>query len=280
MRTSAKLTSATDSPTTSTPSASSGTTTGGSSTAAVNKTWWPQTGPMERAQYTSNYNIYWGQTKILRSWQVDQGVTLDWRNRWTTSLDYTEEFKRFEKDFRNRQTEIAVGYNTRAYQSVTGAFATGRNFDADFQLWSAAGNWKVTERLSAEYEFQRLFLEPDPRDESTWIHVAARQPVLHARPPDPGLLPDQLGDRPAEHSSGVHLSLSAAVRTDPGGISAGHGRVRTALRPGEHALPQADDGPLDGASRSNRYFRSGSEATCSASTLVATVETGGGQIGN
>ena len=138
---------------------------------AVNKTWWPQTGPMERAQYTSNYNIYWGQTKILRSWQVDQGVTLDWRNRWTTSLDYTEEFKRFEKDFRNRQTEIAVGYNTRAYQSVTGAFATGRNFDADFQLWSAAGNWKVTERLSAEYEFQRLFLEPDPRDESTWIHV-------------------------------------------------------------------------------------------------------------
>ena len=138
---------------------------------AVNKTWWPQAGPMERAQYTSNYNIYWGQTKILRSWQVDQGVTLDWRNRWTTSLDYTEEFKRFEKDFRNRQTEIAVGYNTRAYQSVTGAFATGRNFDADFQLWSAAGNWKVTERLSAEYELQRLFLEPDPRDESTWIHV-------------------------------------------------------------------------------------------------------------
>ena len=138
---------------------------------AVEKTFWPRSGPTERVQYSSNYNGYWGQTKILRSWEVDQGVSVDWRNKWTTSVDYTEEFKRFEKDFRNRETELELGYNTRAYQSVTGGLAFGRNFDADFRLWSAAGNWKVTEQLSAEYELQRLTLDPDPEDESTWIHV-------------------------------------------------------------------------------------------------------------
>ena len=138
---------------------------------AVEKTLWPQNGPTERVQYSSNYNGYWGQTNILRSWKVDQGVSVDWRSKWTTSVDYTEEFQRFEKDFRNRETELALGYNTRAYQSVTGGFAFGRNFDADFHLWSAAGNWKVTDQLAAEYELQRLTLDPDPEDESTWIHV-------------------------------------------------------------------------------------------------------------
>ena len=138
---------------------------------AADKTWWPQSGLMERVQYGSNYNVYWAQTRILRSWQVDQGVTVDWRSKWTTTMDYTEEFKRFEKDFRNRQTALRLGYNTRAYKSVTGGLTFGRNFDADFRLWSAAGKWKVTDKLSAEYELQRLFLDPDPGDESTWIHV-------------------------------------------------------------------------------------------------------------
>lgn len=46
-----------------------------------------------------------------------------------------------------------------------------RNFDADFQLWTAAAKYKVTDALSTEYELQRLLLDPDPQDESTWIHV-------------------------------------------------------------------------------------------------------------
>ena len=50
-------------------------------------------------------------------------------------------------------------------------YAFGRNFDRDFQLWTAAARYKVTEALSAEYELQRLMLQPDPGAESTWIHV-------------------------------------------------------------------------------------------------------------
>ncbi len=73
--------------------------------------------------------------------------------------------------FRNRQAGFELGYNTRAYESVRVGYQFGRNFDADFQLWTASAKYKVTEALSAEYELQRLFLDPDPARESTWIHV-------------------------------------------------------------------------------------------------------------
>ena len=138
---------------------------------AVEKTVFVREGAIERVAYNSNYNVYWGQTGTLRSWQVDESLAVDWRNRWSTSLSYTEEFKRFEKDFRNRQTEVEVGYNTRSYESVRGGYSFGRNFDADFQLWTGAATYTVTDQLSAEYELQRLELDPDPENESTWIHI-------------------------------------------------------------------------------------------------------------
>ena len=138
---------------------------------AASKTFWIRSGPLERLRYNSNYNIYWGQTGTLRSWKVDESLEFDWRNRWSTSVSHTEEFKQYEKDFRNRQTEMEIGYNTRSYQSVRGGYSFGQNFDADFQLWTAAASYKVTEEVSAEYELQRLRLDPDPDNKSTWVHV-------------------------------------------------------------------------------------------------------------
>ena len=138
---------------------------------AVRKTFWLRSGAIERLQYGSNYNIYWGQEGLLRSWKVDESLEFDWRNRWSTSVSHTEEFKRFEKDFRNRQTKVELGYNTRSYESVRGGYSFGRNFDADFQLLSAAANYTVTKEFSVEYDLQRLELDPDPENESTWIHV-------------------------------------------------------------------------------------------------------------
>ena len=100
---------------------------------AIEKTIWVTGGAIERVEYTSNYNAYWAaRVATLRSWQADHSVTVDWRSRWTTALSHTEEFKRFEKDFRNRQTDMAFGFNTRSYESVTGGVTVGRNFDADF----------------------------------------------------------------------------------------------------------------------------------------------------
>jgi hypothetical protein len=138
---------------------------------ALNKTLWIRGGAFEQLKYGSNYNVYWSQTGVLRSWKIDQSADIQFRNRWSTGFRYTEEFKRFEKDFRNRQTGFTLGYNTREYQSASVGYEFGRNFDADYQLWTAAAKRKITEQLSAEYALQRLILDPDPAQQTTWIHV-------------------------------------------------------------------------------------------------------------
>lgn len=138
---------------------------------ALERTFWIQGRIFERIVYDSNYNVYWSQKGVLRSWEIDESIEFELRNRMSAEVAYTEEFKRYEKDFRNRQTTLTLGYNTRTFQSAQVSYRFGRNFDADFQLWSATGAYKVTRQLSLEYELQRLMLDPDPDDGSTWIHV-------------------------------------------------------------------------------------------------------------
>ncbi|UCC71387.1 MAG: carbohydrate binding family 9 domain-containing protein [Gemmatimonadota bacterium] len=138
---------------------------------ALDHTFWIRAGPFERIEYGSNYNIYWSQQDTLRSWQIDQELEIQLRSLWSLELEYQEEFKRFEKKYRNRHVGLELGYNTRQFQSVRAGIRAGRNFDADFQLWTATAAIKPTAQLSLEYELERLVLHPDPEDESTWIHV-------------------------------------------------------------------------------------------------------------
>jgi len=137
----------------------------------ANKTLWIRRGAFEQVRASSNYNIYWGQTGVLRSWRANESVNVEYRNRFSTGMTWAEEFKLFEKDFRNRQVGFDVGYNTREYESVRTGVEFGRNFDADFVLWTASARHKVTSALSAEYSLERLTLDPDPDKQGTWIHV-------------------------------------------------------------------------------------------------------------
>lgn len=138
---------------------------------ALDKTLWFERGPLERFEYESNYNIYWGQDGTRRSWQIDQGVTFELRNRWSVELAHTEEFKLYEKEFRNRSTGVEVGYNTREFTSAGAEVEFGRAFDSDFVLVSAGARFKPTEGSSLDYSLEWLSLDPDPEGESTWIHV-------------------------------------------------------------------------------------------------------------
>ena len=137
----------------------------------ANKTLWIRGGVFEQIRASSNYNIYWGQTGVLRGWRANESVNVEYRNRFSTGMTWAEEFKLFEKEFRNRQVGLNVGYNTREYESVRTGVEFGHNFDADFVLWTASARHKVTSALSAEYSLERLALDPDPDKQGTWIHV-------------------------------------------------------------------------------------------------------------
>ena len=138
---------------------------------ALSKTFWLRKGPIERINYESNYNIYWGFDGIRRSWQIDQELKLDLKNKFSLGLDHTQEYKLYEKGFRNDATEFSLSYNEREWQSAQVAYSFGRNFDRDFRLFEGSVNYMLAKNLSLEYSLERLVFEPDPEGESTWIHV-------------------------------------------------------------------------------------------------------------
>jgi len=137
---------------------------------ALEKTFWFKRGFLERIEYQSNYNIYWGLQGTLRSWQVDEGLNFDFKNKFSLQADHTEEYKFFETEFRNRQTEFTLGYNTREWQSASVAYAFGRNFGLNFDLVRGTVNYRLARDLSLEYGLTRLVFDPDPDGDSTWIH--------------------------------------------------------------------------------------------------------------
>ncbi len=138
---------------------------------AIEKDFFLNAGGLERIRYESNYNIYWGLDNALRSWQIDQELGFDLKNKFTLNIEHHEEYKLFEKDFRNRESVLEVGYNTREWQSAQVAYSFGRNFDLDFQMVEGEVNFKLTRDLSVSYMLERVVFSPDPENESTWIHV-------------------------------------------------------------------------------------------------------------
>lgn len=138
---------------------------------AISKLLSYRSGLLEQIEYSSNYNLFWSQAGVLRSWEIVQGLDFELRNRFTVELGHVEDFQRFEEDFRNRQTEIVVGYNTREYESIEVGYSFGRNFGSALRLWTASAAYKPTAQLSVEYQLERLMLDPDPEGETTWIHV-------------------------------------------------------------------------------------------------------------
>jgi len=138
---------------------------------ALEKTFWVKKWGLDRIAYESNYNIYWGMDGMLRSWQIDEGLAFDLKNKLSFEAQHHEEYKLYEKGFRNRETELTLGYNTREWQSAEATYSFGKNFDLDFWLVEGQLNYKVTRDFALEYALTRLVFNPDPEQESTWIHV-------------------------------------------------------------------------------------------------------------
>ncbi len=160
---------------------------------AINKTFTFRRGFLEHIRYRSNYNIYWGMDGTLRSWQIDEGLYLDLKNKkFTVSVLHTMEYKLNEyllepkliwdsskggwanvitPAFRNDRTRFSSSFYGGEWQQF-GLFITlGRNYGSQFQMFGISKKLKVTENLFSEYDFYRIRYLYDSLYNSTFIHV-------------------------------------------------------------------------------------------------------------
>ncbi len=134
-------------------------------------TFWLDDGPVERIQPRVNYNRFYSHEDVLRSWVLDSEIEVTFRNGWEIELEYVDEFKLFEKKFRNDRTIVEVGWDSRDGRDIWASYGEGYNFDNDLTLYNAGFGWSFSDSWRLSYDFTRLELEPDLEQESTTIHV-------------------------------------------------------------------------------------------------------------
>ncbi len=132
---------------------------------------WFQDCAFERVEGKLNYNRYWSQEGVLRSWELESDVELVLTSGWQLELSYDDGFELFEKEFRNSLTSLEIGYDTRKGRSVFLEVGTGVNYDSDLTLATFAAELRLIGAWDLTYEVTWLELDPDPELESTWIHV-------------------------------------------------------------------------------------------------------------
>jgi hypothetical protein len=107
----------------------------------------------------------------LRSWEIYQKFGLDFSNKLSFAVAYIKDYRLYEKDFFNNSFEVKLGYNTREWESLKLKYKFGKSFNLDFKIIGTEFNYKLFKTISLEYELDRLFLTPDPKNKSTWIHI-------------------------------------------------------------------------------------------------------------
>ncbi len=132
---------------------------------------WIEKGPLEKIYPRVNYNRFTSQAGVLRSWELDAKVDFVFRSGWVMALEYLDEFKLFEKEFRNDRTVATIGWDGRDGRFVSVHAGSGFNFDSDLTLYGFNVKWPFGDSLRLSYDFTRLELDPDPEFESTTIHV-------------------------------------------------------------------------------------------------------------
>lgn len=137
----------------------------------IRHTFWFKTGAVENIRPRVNYNRYWSHEDVLRSWELDASVEVIFRNGWEAIIERVDEFKLFEKEFRNDRTVLRVGWSNRSGRSIHVLAGSGYNFDNDLNLYGVTVQWPVGDRLRFSYDLTNLELEPDADNESTLIHV-------------------------------------------------------------------------------------------------------------
>jgi hypothetical protein len=139
--------------------------------AEVKHQFWFQNSAFENLAGGINYNRYWSQEGVLRSWQLDADIDLVMTSGWQFELSYEDGFELFEKEYRNSLTSFQFGYDNRQGRSVFIEVGSGTNYDSDLLLATCEAEFRISSAWGLQYEATWLELDPDPELESTWIHV-------------------------------------------------------------------------------------------------------------
>ena len=108
---------------------------------------------------------------MLRSWELEAKAEAVFRSGWYLEVELLDEFKLYEKEFRNRRIVTDVGWDSRGGRRVEVFAGSGTNYDSDLSLYGLEADWKLSDHWRVSYEATRLELDPDPEDETTVIHV-------------------------------------------------------------------------------------------------------------
>lgn len=137
----------------------------------LSHTFWPKGGGVERVGTEVHYERYWGQNGVLRSWNFDAEVEIELTSKWDFEISREDEYKLYEKSFDNEETGLELGYDTRAGRRAEVYYRLGRSFESDHRLFGGSLDLKLTDAWNIDYDLSRLWLDPDPEEETTWIHA-------------------------------------------------------------------------------------------------------------
>jgi len=125
---------------------------------------------IEEVAPSINYNMYWGMTGIMRSWDVDNSLTTSFLKKWRMRMSWSEEFKRYEKDFRNHDISSTLSYDNKRGFSVSSAYGGGYNYDRNLQHASLGFSVKILDGWNLSYTIKGYWFDPDNNDDNTVIH--------------------------------------------------------------------------------------------------------------
>ncbi len=141
----------------------------------IRRTFWINRNGFESIQPSVNYNRYWSQDGNLRSWELRSSMDFRLFKKWSVDISHDADYKAeylpiFEKNFRNRMTELEIDYDSKTGKEISFSYGKGFNYDSDLEEISGSLSLKITDALNLYYSLTRLWFDPETDDESSWRH--------------------------------------------------------------------------------------------------------------
>jgi hypothetical protein len=143
-------------------------------------TFWFDGTLFEKFEPGVNYNRFYSQDDVLRSWELDASASLVFRNGFEIEFEYVDDFQLFEKAFRNNSSTVSLGWDGRDGRYFSVWAGGGVNFDDDLSMYGAEIQWPIGDQWRFSYEYTSLDLSPDFEQRSTDIHVFEMLYSFHA----------------------------------------------------------------------------------------------------